>query len=95
VDLFSIEGKNAVVTGARQGIGFSIAKCFAVSGANVLLADVDSEVLEAAKSLENQGLRAKGCVCDLGDEKQRASLMDQAAGHFDGRLDILVNNAGI
>lgn len=40
--LFSLEGKNTVVTGAAMGIGFGIAKRFLEAGANVLLADVDA-----------------------------------------------------
>jgi len=87
VEMFSLAGKTAVVTGAASGIGEATAVRFASAGARVVLADrTDASVL--AKELGGTYVRT-----DVSGESSVADLLQQAAD--DGRVDILVNSAGI
>ena len=70
-NLFSLEGKNAWVTGACYGIGFAIAKAFAQAGANQLIFNARSqEAIDKALELYRaEGIRnVHGYVCDVTDE---------------------------
>jgi len=94
-DMFSLQGKTALVTGASYGIGFAMASAFARAGAKVVFNDISRELVD--KGLENYkeaGIDAKGYVCDVTDEAAVNALV--AAIEQDvGVIDILVNNAGI
>lgn len=86
---FSVEGKTAIVTGAANGIGLAIAKHFIEQGANVMLADMDEEKLEA----ECQAINSDRGQFFAGDLRQRltiANLQSATISSFDG-IDILVN----
>jgi NAD(P)-dependent dehydrogenase (short-subunit alcohol dehydrogenase family) len=85
------EGKTALVTGARRGIGLAIAERLLGEGARVALVDQDAEVEAVAKGL---GASARGLVADV----TRTADVDravEAAYRWADRLDIVVNNAGI
>ncbi|WP_040605108.1 SDR family NAD(P)-dependent oxidoreductase [Sagittula stellata] len=84
------ENKTVVVTGGNKGIGLAIAQRFSDEGANVVLASVEEQVMEAAKSLP----RAIGVVCDVTDKAAVVALYDKAQAAF-GAVDISVQNAGI
>ena len=93
--LFDLSGKLAVVTGARRGIGRSIAELLAAAGADIVgvsaqLEDSGSEVQE---SVESMGRTFQAVRTDLSDEAQ---VHDLAARLSQGPrpIDILVNNAG-
>ena len=86
-----LDGLNAIVTGAAQGIGFAIAKRLAEDGANVLIGDLNEE--GAKKAAEAIGHGARGMKCDVSKEADIAALME--AGARDGAPDIVVNNAAI
>ena len=93
--LLSLAGKVAIVTGASQGIGASIARRFAEAGASVVVhyrrkADGAAEV---AASITATGGRAVCVQADLSVAAAAEGLIDQSVARF-GRLDILVNNAG-
>ncbi|HWU23233.1 MAG TPA: 3-oxoacyl-ACP reductase FabG [Nocardioides sp.] len=85
-------GRSAIVTGAGQGIGLSIARTLAGHGARVTLADLDGTRAEAAAA-ELDG-DARGVACDVTAEDDVSALV---AGHVAayGGIDVLVNNAGI
>ena len=96
-NLFSLEGKNAWVTGGCYGIGFSIAKAFAQAGANHIIFNARSQeaVDKALVSYHNEGIaNVHGYVCDVTDEEAVKALVEQIHREV-GQIDILVNNAGI
>jgi 2-deoxy-D-gluconate 3-dehydrogenase len=93
--MFSVTGKNAVVTGAAAGIGFGISKRLAESGANVLLVDVNEDALVAAsKKLGGLPGRVAIATLDISDARSGAVMVQRCVEVF-GSLDVLVNNAGI
>lgn len=90
-----MKGKVAVVTGAASGIGFAIAKSFAGAGIDCVLADVDQNQGERARSqLANSGFHCTFVRTNISDVGDVRALMNAAVEKF-GQLDILVNNAGL
>jgi 3-oxoacyl-[acyl-carrier protein] reductase len=90
----TLAGKSALVTGAARGIGLSIARQLAHSGASVLLADVDEAALNsAAAHVQELGVEVKTFAGDLTDPSVPEQLVQAHLGYF-GSLDIIVNNAG-
>ncbi|WP_314011445.1 gluconate 5-dehydrogenase [Pseudostreptobacillus hongkongensis] len=94
-DLFNLEGKVALVTGATYGIGFSMALGLAESGARIIFNDINEELVEKGrKAYEEAGINAKGYVCDVTNEEAVKDLITKIENEI-GIVDILVNNAGI
>lgn len=92
-DLFSLEGKVAIVTGASRGIGEAIATRLSQAGAAVVLAARKPEALSAVASrLEAAKGRALAVAAHTGKPEDVAMLVERAVAHF-GQVDILVNNA--
>ena len=90
-----LEGKVAVITGAAQGIGLSIAELFCREGAVAVLVDVDAQRAEqSAQSLAATGARAQGLKADVSRFEDCEAVIAEAVKTF-GRVDILVNNAGV
>lgn len=95
VEMLSLKGKTAIVTGAGKGIGFGIAKRLGEAGCNVVIAERSRELMEeAVKKLKALQYSAIGVETDVCDEEQVAAMVAKAADTF-GTVDILVNNAGI
>ena len=94
-NLFELEGKVAIVTGASKGIGLSIARGLAEYGAKVVISSRSQESLDlVAKELSVDGLKVFPFACHVGDENQRKDLVKKTIDTY-GRIDILVNNAAI
>ena len=94
-NLFSLEGKHALVTGGAQGLGLSIAEAFCAAGAVVTIADINEEsVNAAAKELCEQGGTVYAVTCDVSNEEQVAAMVRTAAEKMGG-LDVMVANAGV
>ena len=92
---FSLEGKVAWVTGASYGIGFAIASAFATAGARIAFNDIKQELVDKGlAAYKEEGIEAKGYVCDVTNEAQVQETTAQIIKDF-GKIDILVNNAGI
>ena len=93
-DLFSLEGKVAIVTGASRGIGEAIATRLSQAGASVVLAARKPEALSAVASRLNAANgKALAVAAHTGKPEDVAMLVERAVAHF-GQVDILVNNAG-
>jgi NAD(P)-dependent dehydrogenase (short-subunit alcohol dehydrogenase family) len=93
-DVFSLEGKVAVVTGLSSGIGRSIAEALARQGANLAGDYLNNTegAAETARLVETQGREAFILQGDTGDEAHVQDLADQVVERW-GHLDIWVNNA--
>lgn len=88
-----LEGKVALVTGAAQGIGRTIAKVFAEEKASVIISDIQKSTGEAAaQSIRDAGLQAVFMKADLCNERDIKVMIDFAVENF-GNLDIVINNA--
>ena len=95
--LFSLEGKNAWVTGGAYGIGFSIAKAFVEAGAaNIIINTSNAESLaKGLASYREAGItNVHGYVCDVTDETAVKATVEKIHAEV-GPIHILVNNAGI
>jgi 2-deoxy-D-gluconate 3-dehydrogenase len=92
-DLFSLEGRVAVVTGANTGIGQGIAVALARAGADVAAVG-RSEPAETGRAVEAAGRRFLSIRADLGSIEPVERVVAEAVDGL-GRIDILVNNAGI
>ena len=94
-ELFDLNGKVALVTGAGGGLGREFADALAEAGADVACVDLDPEAAaESAAAVVKHGRRAATLACDVTDEHQVATTVATAVREL-GRLDILVNNAGV
>ena len=91
----SLEGKNAIITGAGRGIGKAVAIAFAKAGANVaIVSRTESELSETRKEIEKYGKRAVPIVCDMGDMQQVRAMAYKAIEEFK-HIHLLLNIAGI
>ncbi|HBY17341.1 MAG TPA: gluconate 5-dehydrogenase [Porphyromonadaceae bacterium] len=96
-NLFSLEGKNAWITGASYGIGFNIAKAFVAAGIkNIIFNDINEAALERGlANYKEAGIEnVHGYVCDVTKEDDVKALVEKIHAEV-GNIDILVNNAGI
>ena len=93
-EIFSLEGKRALVTGASRGIGAAIALGFAECGADVAVtARSTNDLEELAGKIAATGRRGVPITCDVTKTEDIARCVDSALEHLGG-IDILVNNAG-
>ena len=94
VNNIDLKGRRAIVTGAAQGIGLSVARRLLDSGAAVSLWDRDAELLEQTHAEIAGAGDLHRAIVELTDAQAVARAADEAAAAFGG-IDILVNNAGI
>jgi NAD(P)-dependent dehydrogenase (short-subunit alcohol dehydrogenase family) len=94
LEIFSLEGKVALVTGASRGIGRAIALGFAEAGADVAIAARSVDDLETlAKDIDACGRKALVAPTDVKERGAIEAMIDKSIAEL-GKLDILVNNAG-
>ncbi|MGY2874262.1 NAD(P)-dependent dehydrogenase (short-subunit alcohol dehydrogenase family) [Marmoricola sp. URHA0025 HA25] len=94
-DLFRLDGKVAIVTGASSGLGVAFAQGLAEAGADVALGARRADRLaDTASLVEQAGRKALAVATDVADPDSCQALVDAAMAEF-GRVDVLVNNAGI
>lgn len=95
LDLFRLDGKVAIVTGASSGLGVAFAVALAEAGADVALGARRVDRLEETRRLvEEQGRRAIAVQTDVARPEDCQRLVDEAMRDL-GRVDVLVNNAGV
>ena len=95
IDSFRLDGKTALVTGARRGIGMAMALALAEAGADIIAVSANLEA--SGSQIENEvtalGRRFTGFRCDLGDRDAVYGLIKQVESSGKA-VDILINNAG-
>jgi 2-deoxy-D-gluconate 3-dehydrogenase len=94
VDLFSLDGKVAAITGATRGIGRAMAIALAEAGSDIALLQRSKEFLGVKEEIERLGRKCFIVNCDLENASEVSEAISSVVAYF-GKLDILVNNAGI
>ena len=94
-DLFNLEGKVAIITGASRGLGREMATALAEAGADAVIGSRnEADITRAAEQIsEATGRKIIGCVLDVADRDSVEAVAAQTIRRF-GKVDILVNNAG-
>jgi 3-oxoacyl-[acyl-carrier protein] reductase len=93
----TLEGKVVMVTGARQGLGMSIALGMAEAGADLVICDRvldDGKLAGVAGEIQKLGRRALSLGGDITIEDDVNNIVNKANEEF-GKIDVLVNNAGV
>ncbi|MDN4174380.1 3-oxoacyl-ACP reductase family protein [Nocardioides sp. SOB77] len=94
-DMFRLDGKVVVVTGASSGLGVAFAEAFAQAGADVVLGARRADRLaETARLVEAAGRKALVVQTDVSDPDSCTNIVALAVEEL-GHVDVLVNNAGI
>jgi len=95
LDLFKLDGKVALVTGATHGLGMAMATALGEAGAKIVVNDLSQEKLDSAvKEYAAKGIEAKGYLFDVTNEdavKENIARIEDEVGP----IGILINNAGI
>lgn len=93
-ELFSLNGKVALITGGSRGLGREMALAFAKAGADIIIVSRKFDACEkVAAEVEALGRRALPYACHMGRWEEVNNLVAAVYQHF-GKVDILVNNAG-
>ena len=94
LDLFKLDGKTALVTGCRRGIGRSFAQALAEAGADIVgVSATLEEDSTVGREIAERGKSFKGYACDFSDREAVQAFANQVKEDV-GQVDILINNAG-
>ena len=92
-ELFDVQGKTALVTGARKGIGFAIASALAEHGANlIVVSSQQTDNDELSEVATKNGVTYTTFTCDFRSRQDTLALVEKIK---DIKIDILINNAGL
>ena len=92
--LFDLTGRKAIVTGAAQGLAYSMAEGLMESGAEVAVIDISDRTVEVAREFCGRGFRCHGIQADLSRIDELEDVFSRAVDALGG-LDIIVNGAGV
>lgn len=92
--MFNLEGKTALVTGCKRGIGFAMAEALAEAGADILgVSATLEEGSKIEKAVQNKGRKFTAYQCDFSNRKSLYEFIEKVKTD-NAQIDILVNNAG-
>jgi len=95
MNLFTLNGKRALVTGGTHGLGMAMAKGLGQAGAELIINDISADKLDnALKEYTRVGLKAHGLLFDVTNDAEVKNAIDKIEKEI-GPIDILINNAGI
>lgn len=92
--LFDLTGRKAIVTGAAQGLAYSMAEGLMENGAEVAVIDISDRTVEVAREFCGRGFRCHGIQADLSRIDELEGVFSRAVDALGG-LDIIVNGAGV
>ena len=93
-ELFSLQGKTALVTGGSRGLGLQMAEALGEQGARLVISSRKQEELDVAVAhLTSKGIEASAIAADLSHEANVQPFVEEALRRL-GQIDILINNAG-
>lgn len=92
--LFDLTGRKAIVTGAAQGLAYSMAEGLMESGAEVAVIDISDRTVEVARKFCDRGFRCHGIQADLSRIDELEGVFSRAVDALGG-LNIIVNGAGV
>ena len=92
--LFDLTGRKAIVTGAAQGLAYSMAEGLMESGAEGAVIDISDRTVEVAREFCGRGFRCHGIQADLSRIDELEGVFSRAVDALGG-LDIIVNGAGV
>lgn len=94
MQMFSLEGKSALVTGGGKGIGRALALALAEAGADVAVASrTQSDLEKVAEEIRGKGGKGLAVTANTVDKQSVTDMVEKTVKEF-GKIDILVNNAG-
>ena len=93
LEQFSLEGRVALITGCRRGLGQAMARGLAAAGADIVGVSRSEDSDATRELVEDSGRRFVHWSADLADAAQRNGLVERAVESM-GSIDILINNAG-
>lgn len=94
MDIFSLKGKAAIVTGANQNLGMAYALAFAKAGADIFIPHFTDDTEEIRRLIEAEGRKVTFFKGDLRDKAHVEAVVKGCMDAY-GKIDILVNNAGM
>ncbi|WP_156300491.1 2-dehydro-3-deoxy-D-gluconate 5-dehydrogenase KduD [Streptobacillus canis] len=92
-EMFSLEGKTAIVTGGNTGLGLAYSKALMEAGADLVISTFDNNVAEVTEYANKVGKKIIFVKGDLTKKEVREEIVEKSLKEF-GKIDILVNNAG-
>lgn len=95
LDQFRLDGKTALVTGCRRGMGAAMAVALAEAGADIIgvSATLEASGSDVERQVTARGRKFRGYACDFSDREQVYAFVERVT-HDVPQIDILVNNAG-
>jgi 2-deoxy-D-gluconate 3-dehydrogenase len=93
LDRFKLDGKTALVTGCKKGMGRAYTRALAEAGANIIGVDMDAEMSGIEADVVKTGKKFKGYACDFSDRAALYEFIIKVKTDF-SIIDILINNAG-
>lgn len=95
LEMFNLNGKNAVITGGGRGLGKGMAESLCEAGATVVIIGSSDKIFETARELTDKGYIAYAVRGDLSKQENINGIFAQALEKINGKIDILINNAGV
>ncbi|MDO4175483.1 MAG: SDR family oxidoreductase, partial [Eubacteriales bacterium] len=95
MDLFDIQGRKALITGATRGLGYGMAEGLMEAGAEVVIWGSSQKVNDVAEEFCNRGFVCYGVAANLADRESLQDGFSRSLELLGGKIDILINCAGI